>query len=244
MPESSKQSRQLPGNACDECRRRKLRCDRKRPRCGSCANNPNIACNITEERVPRGPKKGSISAIRNRIARAPYHKTVKHLITHKTDYPATYSHYDPNTTQSPDYYATTTFPADNYSYSSVNVPYDTNLETADVGWGHTTYGSGNTYYYTSQPPPWQENASRDRAGFFDWHLKFNMHRDNTTAARSSEIQVKICNAHYNYNDHYSYNAHYNYSDHYSYNAHYNYSDHYSYNNHNSYYVLTVFAQHT
>ncbi|KAM7199954.1 hypothetical protein V8F33_004128 [Rhypophila sp. PSN 637] len=67
MPDSARQSRQLPGNACDECRRRKLRCDRKRPRCGACGSTPSVPCNITEERVPRGPKKGSISAIRNRI---------------------------------------------------------------------------------------------------------------------------------------------------------------------------------
>ncbi|KAK4210770.1 hypothetical protein QBC37DRAFT_27922 [Rhypophila decipiens] len=67
MPDGARQSRQLPGNACDECRRRKLRCDRKRPRCGACGSTPSVPCDITEERVPRGPKKGSISAIRNRI---------------------------------------------------------------------------------------------------------------------------------------------------------------------------------
>ncbi|KAI1087972.1 fungal-specific transcription factor domain protein [Rostrohypoxylon terebratum] len=58
--------RQQPGYACEECRKKKLRCDRQRPQCGACAN-AQISCEVNDRRVPRGPKKGSIGALRSRI---------------------------------------------------------------------------------------------------------------------------------------------------------------------------------
>ncbi|KAI0838354.1 fungal-specific transcription factor domain protein [Hypoxylon sp. FL0890] len=58
--------RQQPGYACEECRKKKLRCDRQRPQCGACAN-AQITCEVNDRRVPRGPKKGSIGALRSRI---------------------------------------------------------------------------------------------------------------------------------------------------------------------------------
>ncbi|KAI1385803.1 fungal-specific transcription factor domain-containing protein [Hypoxylon trugodes] len=58
--------RQQPGYACEECRKKKLRCDRQRPQCGACAN-AQISCEVNDRRAPRGPKKGSIGALRNRI---------------------------------------------------------------------------------------------------------------------------------------------------------------------------------
>ncbi|KAI1807416.1 fungal-specific transcription factor domain protein [Daldinia bambusicola] len=58
--------RQQPGYACEECRKKKLRCDRQRPQCGACAN-AQIQCEVNDRRVPRGPKKGSIGALRSRI---------------------------------------------------------------------------------------------------------------------------------------------------------------------------------
>ncbi|KAI1097371.1 fungal-specific transcription factor domain protein [Jackrogersella minutella] len=58
--------RQQPGYACEECRKKKLRCDRQRPQCGACAN-AQIPCEVNDRRVPRGPKKGSIGALRSRI---------------------------------------------------------------------------------------------------------------------------------------------------------------------------------
>ncbi|KAE8393611.1 fungal-specific transcription factor domain-containing protein [Aspergillus alliaceus] len=58
-------SRQQPGSACDECRKRKLRCDRQRPQCGTCAS-VGIQCQVNDRRRPRRPRKGS-DVLRKRI---------------------------------------------------------------------------------------------------------------------------------------------------------------------------------
>ncbi|KAJ5698509.1 fungal-specific transcription factor domain-containing protein [Penicillium macrosclerotiorum] len=58
--------RQRPGAACEECRRRKLRCDGQQPHCGVC-QDAGIACEITK-RSTRGPKKGHLKVLKNRIA--------------------------------------------------------------------------------------------------------------------------------------------------------------------------------
>ncbi|KAL2127140.1 hypothetical protein VTI74DRAFT_11261 [Chaetomium olivicolor] len=60
------QPRQLPGSACEECRKRKLRCDRQRPQCGTCAD-AGIVCEVNNNRLARGPKKGDLKALRSRI---------------------------------------------------------------------------------------------------------------------------------------------------------------------------------
>ncbi|KAJ6191572.1 hypothetical protein N7519_001593 [Penicillium mononematosum] len=60
-------SRQQPGLACEECRKKKLRCDRRRPQCDQCEDS-GTACLINQVRSPRGPKKGHLKALRNRIA--------------------------------------------------------------------------------------------------------------------------------------------------------------------------------
>ncbi|KAK4142516.1 fungal-specific transcription factor domain-containing protein [Dichotomopilus funicola] len=62
----SGQPRQLPGSACEECRKRKLRCDRQRPQCGTCAD-AGIVCEVNNNRLARGPKKGDLKALRSRI---------------------------------------------------------------------------------------------------------------------------------------------------------------------------------
>ena len=62
----SKSSRQLPGSACDECRSRKLRCDRQRPQCGTCSD-AGIPCKVNTKPVRRGPKKGVLKALRSRV---------------------------------------------------------------------------------------------------------------------------------------------------------------------------------
>ncbi|KAK4217755.1 pyrimidine pathway regulatory protein 1 [Rhypophila decipiens] len=62
----SPQSRQQPGCACEQCRKRKLRCDRQRPQCGTCAE-AGIACEVNTNRQARGPKKGDLKALRSRI---------------------------------------------------------------------------------------------------------------------------------------------------------------------------------
>ena len=59
-------SRQQPGVACDECRRRKLRCDRGQPQCGVCRDT-DTTCVTTTTRQPRGPRKGHLRALQSRI---------------------------------------------------------------------------------------------------------------------------------------------------------------------------------
>ncbi|KAJ5210900.1 hypothetical protein N7491_010715 [Penicillium cf. griseofulvum] len=60
-------SRQQPGLACEECRKKKLRCDRRQPQCDQCEGS-GTACLVNKVRSPRGPKKGHLKALRNRIA--------------------------------------------------------------------------------------------------------------------------------------------------------------------------------
>lgn len=57
--------RQRPGAACDECRRRKLRCDGQHPQCSVCRDT-DVVCEVTQRGV-RGPKKGYLKALKNRI---------------------------------------------------------------------------------------------------------------------------------------------------------------------------------
>ncbi|KAJ5897256.1 hypothetical protein N7504_007544 [Penicillium tannophilum] len=60
-------ARQQPGLACEECRRRKARCDRGRPQCGICAD-AGRECVFVDKRAPRGPKKGQLKDLRSRVA--------------------------------------------------------------------------------------------------------------------------------------------------------------------------------
>lgn len=69
--ETRPQSRQRPGGACEECRRRKLRCDRRQPQCGMCAASGS-ECHITTNRAPRGPKRGYLKAMQARIGKLTY----------------------------------------------------------------------------------------------------------------------------------------------------------------------------
>ncbi|KAH8769030.1 fungal-specific transcription factor domain-containing protein [Diaporthe sp. PMI_573] len=59
--------RQKPGAACEECRRRKLRCDRRQPQCGSCQST-GVPCHTTTVRAARGPKPGYLKDLKARIA--------------------------------------------------------------------------------------------------------------------------------------------------------------------------------
>ncbi|CAI7593856.1 unnamed protein product [Penicillium glandicola] len=65
MPLSMTRGRQRPGPACDECRRRKLRCDGQQPQCGVCQET-EILCEVTQ-RGARGPKKGHLKALKSRV---------------------------------------------------------------------------------------------------------------------------------------------------------------------------------
>lgn len=58
--------RQSPGAACEECRRRKLRCDRKTPQCGVCAASGTV-CHFSLSRTERGPKKGNLLQLQQRV---------------------------------------------------------------------------------------------------------------------------------------------------------------------------------
>ncbi|RYP02757.1 hypothetical protein DL764_005631 [Monosporascus ibericus] len=66
-PQPRPQTRQRPGGACEECRGRKLRCDRQQPQCGLCAA-AGVVCHVTTNRAPRGPKRGYLKAMQARIA--------------------------------------------------------------------------------------------------------------------------------------------------------------------------------
>ncbi|KAK3389415.1 fungal-specific transcription factor domain-containing protein [Podospora didyma] len=59
------QPRQKPGSACEECRKRKLACDRQRP-CKTCATT-GVACRVNPNRLARGPKKGGLKTLSSRI---------------------------------------------------------------------------------------------------------------------------------------------------------------------------------
>ena len=65
---TSEDARQRPGlgYACDECRRRKQRCDGKRPQCSLC-QGAGVVCEVTQRGV-RGPKKGYMKALKDRVA--------------------------------------------------------------------------------------------------------------------------------------------------------------------------------
>ncbi|KAE8373906.1 hypothetical protein BDV26DRAFT_296517 [Aspergillus bertholletiae] len=64
---SGRMTRQQSGLACQECRRRKARCDRVRPKCGIC-KAAGRTCVIADKRSPRGPKKGQLKDVRSRLA--------------------------------------------------------------------------------------------------------------------------------------------------------------------------------
>ena len=65
MPSASPQHKL--GLACEECRRRKLRCDRRQPSCGLCETS-GVECQITA-RPPRGPQRGYLKILQNRIGK-------------------------------------------------------------------------------------------------------------------------------------------------------------------------------
>ncbi|KAF5620125.1 hypothetical protein F52700_11445 [Fusarium sp. NRRL 52700] len=58
-------SRQRNTTSCNECKRRKLRCDAQQPRCGFCLRS-NTLCEASP-RGKRGPKRGHLDALRSRL---------------------------------------------------------------------------------------------------------------------------------------------------------------------------------
>ncbi|KAK3683403.1 fungal-specific transcription factor domain-containing protein [Podospora appendiculata] len=63
----SQELRAFEHQACEECRKRKLKCDRRRPCCGPC-HDAGVSCHVNESRQRRGPKKGHMKAMRTRLA--------------------------------------------------------------------------------------------------------------------------------------------------------------------------------
>ncbi|RDW76678.1 Asperfuranone cluster transcription factor afoA [Aspergillus mulundensis] len=64
---TTRRGRQQPGFACEECRRRKARCDRVRPKCGFCTEN-ELQCVFVDKRQQRGPVKGQINSMQSQLA--------------------------------------------------------------------------------------------------------------------------------------------------------------------------------
>ncbi|KAK9719858.1 hypothetical protein K7432_004516 [Basidiobolus ranarum] len=62
------QKRQRVSKACDNCRRKKVRCDGLQPTCSNCTTL-NIYCTYLETSKKRGPPKGYIEAIENKLHR-------------------------------------------------------------------------------------------------------------------------------------------------------------------------------
>ncbi|OOF91373.1 hypothetical protein ASPCADRAFT_57525 [Aspergillus carbonarius ITEM 5010] len=60
------QSRNRPGSACAECRRRKMRCNGKHPACDNCST-AGIECIFSPQTSRRGPKKGHLKSLQKRI---------------------------------------------------------------------------------------------------------------------------------------------------------------------------------
>ncbi|KAJ4249729.1 hypothetical protein NW762_012070 [Fusarium torreyae] len=54
-----------PARSCNECRRRKLRCDAQEPKCGFC-QRARVPCEASSA-GKRGPKRGHLNALRNRL---------------------------------------------------------------------------------------------------------------------------------------------------------------------------------
>ncbi|TVY17315.1 Citrinin biosynthesis transcriptional activator mrl3 [Lachnellula arida] len=52
--------------ACEECRRRKLRCDSREPQCGVCRDS-GATCEFIVGRALRGPKKGYFKELKDRV---------------------------------------------------------------------------------------------------------------------------------------------------------------------------------
>ncbi|KAJ2794171.1 hypothetical protein H4S07_006832, partial [Coemansia furcata] len=58
--------RQRVSRACDRCRRKKTKCDAKRPTCSHC-QAISASCTYLDAAKKRGPPKGYIEAIENRL---------------------------------------------------------------------------------------------------------------------------------------------------------------------------------
>ncbi|GFF27086.1 hypothetical protein IFM61606_09882 [Aspergillus udagawae] len=58
--------RQQPGLACEECRRKRIRCDRGKPQCTACVTS-GVTCVVRDSCPPRGPRKGYLKTLQKKI---------------------------------------------------------------------------------------------------------------------------------------------------------------------------------
>ncbi|KAJ1978331.1 hypothetical protein H4R35_001950 [Dimargaris xerosporica] len=65
---TTKRRRQRTTQACDTCRRRKIKCDNQLPRCSHCLAQ-DLECLYAERPKKRGPPKGYIDSIETRLAK-------------------------------------------------------------------------------------------------------------------------------------------------------------------------------
>ncbi|OBZ89050.1 Nitrogen assimilation transcription factor nit-4 [Choanephora cucurbitarum] len=68
MTEHSEQKRQRVSKACEQCRKKKVKCDGGLPFCNNC-NTQGFTCHYKESTKKRGPPKGYIEAIEGRLHR-------------------------------------------------------------------------------------------------------------------------------------------------------------------------------
>lgn len=68
MATSNDGRRQSPTGACVRCRDKKLKCDSRRPRCGTCVS-AKADCEPAAPQVRRGPKKGYLKTLQDQVAR-------------------------------------------------------------------------------------------------------------------------------------------------------------------------------
>lgn len=66
----SETTTKLKRTACMLCRKRKLRCDTARPKCGTCARLGHD-CEYNEVRKKSGPKRGYVKALEARLCTMP-----------------------------------------------------------------------------------------------------------------------------------------------------------------------------
>jgi hypothetical protein len=65
--------------ACVVCRRRKLRCDGKRPSCGTCSRLGHD-CAYDEVRKKSGPKRGYVKQLEARLGKNNIFKALSHIL--------------------------------------------------------------------------------------------------------------------------------------------------------------------
>ncbi|ORY64476.1 uncharacterized protein BCR38DRAFT_215738 [Pseudomassariella vexata] len=74
---SSVAKRKEPKTACLLCRRRKVACDRRRPKCGLCSRN-DFDCTYTARERRPGLRAGYVSQLEERIGRSPEYVRAGH----------------------------------------------------------------------------------------------------------------------------------------------------------------------